>query len=152
MPFDIRPAIPRDAPVLHAMNAAFNGDTGVSVEQIRHSLLTSPEVVLIAECGGIPAGFCCAQVHRSFCYPAPAAEVTEMYVCPGFRGQGCAGEMLACLQEHLRTHHGADELHLLTGTDNQSAQAAYRKSGFLSKDEQYMKKAIPESPQSANSP
>lgn len=152
MSFDVRPAIPRDACALHAMNAAFNGDTGVSVEQILRSLLVSPEVVLIAECGGAPAGFCCAQMHHSFCYPAPAAEVTEMYVCPAFRGQGCAGEMLAFLQEHLRTQHGADEVHLLTATENLSAQAAYRKAGFVSKEEQYMKKALQKGPQSANSP
>lgn len=67
MPFTIRTALPEDAPALAAMNAAFNGNTGVT----------------------------------------------------------------------------ADEMHLLTGTDNLPAQAAYRRAGFQAKREQYMRKRLP---------
>lgn len=142
MPFTIRVAGAEDAPALHAMNIAFNGDTGVTAEDVRRSLLCNAEVVLIAERDGSPAGFCCAQVHRSFCYPAPVAEVTEMYVREAFRQQGCATGMLAFL-ETLLQQEGVDELHLLTGMHNQAAQAAYRSSGFRAVNEQYMKKSLP---------
>ena len=143
MPFQIRTASPEDAPVLHRLNTTFNGDTGVSCDMIRRSLLACPEIVLIAAHDGFPAGFCCAQVHHSFCYPAPVAEVTEMYVEPAFRGQGCAGAMLRFLEEHLRSGYGVDEMHLLTGCGNLAAQAAYRKAGFAPHPEAYMVKELP---------
>ena len=141
MSFVIRPAVPGDAPALLAMNAAFNGDTGTTEEAIRRSLLSCPETVLIAECKGTPAGFCCAQVHHSFCYPAPVAEVTEMYVEEAFRRQGCASAMLCALEE-LLARQGVDEMHLLTGTANTAAQAAYERAGFRRKNEAYMVKEV----------
>lgn len=142
MPFLIRPAVPEDAPALHALNTAFNGHTGVAVDDVRRSLRTGAEVVLIAEADGVPIGFCCAQVHFSFCYPAPVAEVTEMYVSPAHRGQGCAGALLSRLEALLREKHGVDEMHLLTGMTNLAAQAAYRKAGFQPQAEQYMTRAL----------
>lgn len=141
MSFVIRPAVPGDAPALLAMNAAFNGDTGTTEEAIRRSLLSCPETVLIAKRGGTPAGFCCAQVHHSFCYPAPVAEVTEMYVEEAFRRQGCASAMLRALEE-LLARQGVDEIHLLTGTANTAAQAAYERAGFRRKNEAYMVKEV----------
>ena len=143
MSFTFRLARPEDAPALYLLNAAFNGDTGVTEADVRRSLLTSPEIVLIAMADGAPAGFCCAQVHHSFCYPAPVAEVTEMYVAEAFRRQGCAAGLLAFLEERLRREYGADEIHLLTGTGNLAAQAAYRRAGFAAKDVQYMRRRLP---------
>lgn len=143
MPFTIRTALPEDAPALAAMNAAFNGDTGVTADEIRRSLAHSPEIVVLALLDGSPAGFCCAQVHHSFCYPAPAAEVTEMFVREECRRKGCAAGMLRFLEALLRERFGADEMHLLTGTDNLPAQAAYRRAGFQAKREQYMRKRLP---------
>ena len=142
MPFLIRPAVPEDAPALHALNTSFNGHTGVTVDDVRRSLRTGAEVVLIAEADGVPIGFCCAQVHFSFCYPAPVAEVTEMYVSPAHRGQGCAGAMLSRLEVLLREKHGVDEMHLLTGMTNLAAQAAYRRAGVQPHAEQYMTRAL----------
>jgi len=144
MPFVIRPAVPEDAPALQAMNAAFNGDTGVMADDVRRSLQAGTEVVLIAESDGSPAGFCCAQVHHSFCYPTPVAEVTELYVAPAFRRMGCAMEMLQYLEKHLRSSFGTDELHLLTSARNLAAQAAYEKAGFGMKNEVYMVKEVPD--------
>lgn len=142
MPVLIRPAGPGDAPALRRMNIAFNGDTAVSEQNIRSALTAGAEIVLIAESDGTPAGFCCAQVHRSFCYPAPVAEVTEMYVAPPFRRRGCASAMLRCLEEQLQDGHGVDEIHLLTGSGNSAAQAAYEKAGFARKNEVYMTKEV----------
>ena len=138
----VRHTMPEDAPILYALNLAFNGDTGVTVEDIRRSLLSCPEVVLLAELDGMPAGFCCAQVHASFCYTAPVAEVTELYVVPAYRRQGCAAALLQTLENDLRARFGVDELHLLTGTDNRTAQAAYEKAGFRLHPEAYMTKRL----------
>ena len=142
MTFTIRLARPEDALCLARMNTAFNGDTGVTADDISRSLLTSPETVVIAEADGSPAGFCCAQLHHSFCYPSPVAEVTEMYVVPEFRRMGCAQAMLRHLEALLQEKFGADEMHLLTGTRNLAAQSAYRKAGFLQKNEVYMVKEV----------
>lgn len=142
MPFTIRRARPDDAPALLQMNTAFNGDTGICADDILRSLHTSPEIVLIALADGRPAGFCCAQVHRSFCYPAPVAEVTEMYVAPDFRHMGCAQKLLQQLEVHLQKQYGADEIHLLTGEQNHAAQSAYRRAGFLPHPEMYMTKPL----------
>ncbi|MBQ7865357.1 MAG: GNAT family N-acetyltransferase [Clostridia bacterium] len=142
MSLTIRTALPEDAPALAAMNAAFNGDTGVTANDVRRSIAASPEIVVIALMDGAPAGFCCAQVHHSFCYPAPVAEVTEMFVAEPFRRMGCASGMLAWLETHLRAAYGVDEMHLLTGTRNLAAQEAYRKAGFAIRSETFMKKNL----------
>lgn len=143
MSITVRPARPDDAEALRLMNTAFNGDTGVTADDVRRSLLASPEIVMIAEVDGSPAGFCCAQVHHSFCYTSPVAEVTEMYVARPFRRRGCAVAMLRFLEEHLRQTHGVDEMHLLTGCGNLAAQAAYHRAGFEAAGVRYMKKSLP---------
>ena len=137
-----RLATPADAEALVRLNAAFN-EVDMAPEAVRRSLLTAPETVVVAEASGNVVAFCCAQVHHSFCYPAPVAEVTEMYVDEAHRQQGCATGMLAFLEKHLREQHGVDEIHLLTGTDNLAAQAAYQKSGFHIEIEVYMMKEVP---------
>ena len=137
-----RLATPADAEALVRLNAAFN-EVDMAPEAVRRSLLTAPETVVVAEEAGTVAAFCCAQVHHSFCYPAPVAEVTEMYVDEAHRQQGCATGMLTFLEKHLRGQHGVDEIHLLTGTQNIPAQAAYRKFGFIIHHETYMAKEVP---------
>ena len=139
----IRLACPADAEALIRLNTAFNGVEDISATDVCNSLLTSSEVVVVAEEASKVVAFCCAQVHHSFCYSAPVAEVTEMYVDEAHRRKGCATKMLAFLEEHLRVRHGVDELHLLTGTDNHAAQAAYQKAGFARKNEAYMMKEVP---------
>ncbi len=138
-----RLACPADAEALVRLNAAFNGVNDVSLENVLRSLTNSPEVVVVAEADGQVVGFCCVQVHHSFCYKTPVAEVTEMYVDEGFRRQGCATGMLAFLEEHLQSAYGIDEIHLLTGTGNPAAQSAYKKAGFAVKNEVYMVKEVP---------
>ena len=137
-----RLAAPADAEALALLNAAFN-EVARSPEDVRRSLLAAPEVVVVAEVEGQVVAFCCAQVHHSFCYPAPVAEVTEMYVDAAYRRQGCAAGMLRFLEAHLSARYHVDELHLLTGTRNLPAQAAYKKAGFVPHEEAYMVKEVP---------
>ena len=140
---EFRLARPEDAEALLRLNAAFNRVENISAEDVRRSLTTSPEIVVVAQLDHHLTGFCCAQVHHSFCYAAPVAEVTEMYVEEPHRRQGLASGMLAFLETHLRSVYGADELHLLTGTENLAAQSAYKKAGFRMKNEAYMTKELP---------
>lgn len=138
-----RLAVPADAEALVRLNAAFNEVDDVSAAYVRRSLEEAAEVVVVADADGMLAGFCCAQVHHSFCYPAPVAEVTEMYVDDGFRRRGCAQGMLSFLEGRLHSTYGVDEIHLLTGTTNHAARAAYEKAGFRAKNEMYMTKEVP---------
>lgn len=138
-----RLAEPSDAQALIRLNAAFNEVDDLSPEDVCKSLSDAPEVVVVADADGAVVGFCCAQVHHSFCYKAPVAEVTEMYVDAAFRRRGCAQGMLACLEDFLRDAFRVDEMHLLTGTANLAAQSAYKKAGFAVKNEVYMMKEVP---------
>ena len=138
-----RLAIPDDAQALLRLNAAFNGVDIITEAEVRHSLLSSPETVVVAEVAGEVVGFCCAQVHHSFCYPAPVAEVTEMYVDITHRRQGLALGMLRFLEKHLQTTLDVDKIHLLTGTSNLAAQSVYTRAGFTAKNEVYMTKEVP---------
>lgn len=138
-----RLASPADTPALVRLNAVFNEVDDVTPEDVRRSLSQSDEIVIVADADGEVVGFACAQVHHSFCYKTPVAEVTEMYVAPAFRRRGCAAGMLRFLEEHLQSAHGVDEIHLLTGVTNLPAQSAYRKAGFTVKNEVYMEKEVP---------
>ncbi len=140
---NIRLACPADAEALVRLNAAFNEVDDVSVEDVRRSLAESAEIVVVAEINGTAVAFCCAQVHCSFCYKTPVAEVTEMYVDVAHRRSGIATGMLRFLEAHLQSAYGVDEMHLLTGTYNHAAQAAYQKAGFVMKNEAYMMKEVP---------
>ena len=57
--------------------------------------------------------------------------------------KGCATGMLCFLEEHLRETYSVDEIHLLTGTENYPAQSAYKKAGFIMKNEACMAKDVP---------
>ena len=138
-----RLARPDDAGALIRLNAAFNEVDDITPEDVRRSLMKSAEVVIVTEKEGNVVAFCCAQVHHSFCYPAPVAEITEMYVDEAHRRQGAASGMLHFLEDHLQTAYGVDEIHLLTGTHNHAAQSAYKMAGFTPKNEVYMTKEVP---------
>ncbi len=138
----IRLAASSDAPALAALNAAFNEVNDVTAQDVRRSLTNNAEIVVVAEIGGCVVGFCCAQVHRSFCYRTPEAEITEMYVDPHHRRQGLGRGMLDFMAGHLRREHGADGLHLLTGCTNLAAQALYERCGFRIKPEAFMTRSL----------
>ena len=138
-----RLACPADAEALVRLNAVFNEVDDVSPEDVRRCLAESAEVVVVAETDGKAVAFCCAQVHHSFCYKTPVAEVTEMYVDESHRRMGIASGMLNFLEEHLHAAYGADEIHLLTSTGNLAARSACKKAGFHEKNEVYMVKEVP---------
>lgn len=145
---EYRLAVPDDAEELRRLNEAFNGVDDVSASDIRRALCSGREVVAVACENGTCAGFCCAQVHHSFCYAAPAAEITEMYIDPIYRRQGCGRKLLRFMEQQLIHTFGVDECHLLTGCGNLPAQALYQRAGYLEKREMYLSKpcAVPPNP------
>lgn len=135
-----RPASPSDAPELQRLNIAFNGPPGQTLEDTEAALaMSGSEKVFVAQmdASNVLGGFCCCQVKYSFCYSRPSVEVTEFFVDPPCRrqglGRGLMGQVSALCQKL-----GAEELTLLTGGDNVTAQAFYKSLGFAPSGELHM--------------
>lgn len=138
----IRGATAQDAQVFFALNLAFNGE-GVASPQEAALVLAHPgsERVLLAFVDGEPAGFLCGLLKRSACYSRPSAEVTELYVCPAYRRQGVARQLLEAFFELCR-QEGAEAVTVLTGEDNAPAQALYQRMGFAPSGEVHFEQEL----------
>lgn len=139
---NIRLAAQGDAVMLMHLNRAFNEVDEVPEETVVNRLINGSEIVAVAQDEGRLTGFCCAQVHHSFCYASPCAEITEMYVEQGARRKGVGRALLAFMTAHLKDVHGVQEIHLLTGCENKAAKALYAAMGFEEKNETYMRKKL----------
>ncbi len=139
---NIRLAAQGDAVMLMHLNRAFNEVDEVPEETVVNRLINGSEIVAVAQDEGRLTGFCCAQVHHSFCYAAPCAEITEMFVEQGARRKGVGRALLAFMTAHLKDVHGVQEIHLLTGCENKAAKALYAALGFEEKNETYMRKKL----------
>lgn len=133
----IRLAAPEDAGQLFGLNERFNGPSGTTVEDMARSIAGNPqELVVVADQGGVLAGFACVQVKRSFCYEIPSAEITEVFVDEGFRRRGLARELLDfAVRAAVERFGPLDGLTVLTGDDNLPAWALYEGAGFTKEDE-----------------
>jgi ribosomal protein S18 acetylase RimI-like enzyme len=133
----------QDAPALASMNAAFNDSLETS-EQIAQRLADPHrvETPIIAELDDEIVGFAAVRLVPCVFYPAPHAELTELFVEPGYRRRGI-GRALLLHAERLALDGGADELVLLTGFTNQAAQALYRSLGYEDLDLQMYKHLRP---------
>lgn len=123
-----------DAVELARLNRLFNGveDSG---EQIKLRLADPRrvETPLIAEIEGRVVGFAAVRVVPTIFYAAPHAELTELFVEETFRRQGVARALVAAA-EALAREGGADEMVILTDTDNEGAQALYMEMGFTQRE------------------
>jgi ribosomal protein S18 acetylase RimI-like enzyme len=126
----IRLATSDDAAALTRLLEAFNGPP-LSEEQTRRRLLAiqGVETVFLAEVKGEAVGFASLRLVPFLSGDAPRAELTELYVDPAYRRRGIGRELVQQV-EALAMEHGAAELVLLTGLQNQEAQAFYRKLGY----------------------
>jgi ribosomal protein S18 acetylase RimI-like enzyme len=126
----IRTATPDDAPALARLLEAFNGPP-VTPDQARRRLLAMRDVetAFIAEVEGEAVGFASLRVVPYLSDDAPYAELTELYVAPEYRRRGIARALMAHA-EALAKERGAGEVILLTGLDNEEAQAFYRALGY----------------------
>ncbi len=79
----IREAQVSDALALIKLNKEFNGSKGTEDDLRRVKKMLSnqgSEVVYVAEYQGRLVGLIAIQITRSFCYPKPNAEITELFV------------------------------------------------------------------------
>ncbi len=131
----IRIANENDAPTLARMFEAFNADYRVitiTPEQMAARLraCAAVEPTLLAEVDGQQAGFVCVRVVPHMSDDTPYAEVSDLFVEPAFRRQGVGSALLAAAAHHAR-ERGAHEIVVQTGTDNDNAQALYRRAGYV---------------------
>ncbi len=78
---------------------------------------------------GRPVGFACLRLVPHLQGDEPYAELTDIYVDAPVRRQGVGRAMVAQIEAAARAA-GAGELVIITGFDNEGAQAAYRASGY----------------------
>ena len=78
---------------------------------------------------GQPVGFACLRLVPHLQGDEPYAELTDLYVDTPFRRHGVARALIAQVEAAARVA-GASEVVIITGFDNEGAQAAYRTSGY----------------------
>jgi ribosomal protein S18 acetylase RimI-like enzyme len=83
----------------------------------------------ISELDGHPVGFACLRLIPHLQGDEPYAELTDIYVDGPFRRRGIARALIEQVETTAQTA-GATEVVIITGFDNEGAQAAYRASGY----------------------
>jgi len=130
----VRPATVDDACELACLNAAFNGSREAPGHVARR--LTDPrrvETPLVAEINQRVVGFASLRLVPCVFYAEPRAELTELFVKVAHRRRGI-GHALVAYAERLAMEGGAKGLFVLTGFENQAAQALYRARGYRDYD------------------
>ncbi|MCB0053725.1 MAG: GNAT family N-acetyltransferase [Caldilinea sp.] len=126
----IRQATPADGAAVAQLNQLFNGvpadAQGVAA---RIERCTATERVFLAEVDGLAVGFLSLWLFPIVCYPEPYAEVSELYVCEGYRQMGVGTALMREAIEVARVE-GAAELKVNTGFRNTAAQRLYTALGF----------------------
>lgn len=122
---------PEDIPAFFKLNEAFNGPSMHTVQEMRNSLKTNRnEIVLIAYSEHAAVGFICGQIKYSVCYERPSAEITELFVAETYRRQGIASQLMKQI-ERLLHHHNVCEITLATSQENIRAQKFYQQCGYV---------------------
>ena len=105
--------------------------TGATPEQVAARMVACQNVLttFIGEMDGQPVGFACLRLVPHLQADEPYAELTDVYVDAPFRRQGVARALIAQVEAAARAA-GASEVVIITGFDNEGAQAAYRASGY----------------------
>jgi GNAT superfamily N-acetyltransferase len=79
----------------------------------------------LGEMDGRPVDFACLRLVPHIQGDEPYAELTDIFVDAPFRRQGVARALIAQVEAAARIA-GASEVVIITGFDNEDAQAAYR--------------------------
>src|SRR5215213_1523542 len=126
----VREATPDDATELARMLDLFD-HIGATPEQVAARMLACESVLTtyLGELDGQPVGFACLRLIPHLQGDEPYAELTDIYVDAPFRRQGVARPLIAHVEAAARVA-GAGALVIITGFDNDGAQAAYRASGY----------------------
>lgn len=133
---EIRPATADDADAVMRMMATFNTHESIafSIEGLARSygeLLAHPEqgVILLAEVGGVPAGYAVVSYGFDFEYGGRDAFLCELFVVERYRNKSVGRSLLGAVETHCQGA-GVKALHLIVRSDNASAQILYRRNGF----------------------
>jgi GNAT superfamily N-acetyltransferase len=126
----VRQATPDDATELARMLDLFDS-MGAMPQQVAARLLACQNVLttFIGAMDGQPVGFACLRLVPHLQGDEPYAELTDIYVDAPFRRQGVARALIAQVEAAARAA-GASEVVIITGFDNEGAQAAYRAGGY----------------------
>jgi len=126
----IRTARPSDAPRLTPLLQAF-GETYARTDGLaeRIAACTGRETALLAEVDGSMVGFALVEVRTAIGDGGPRAELTDLFVLEAYRRRGIGRLLVSAAETHARAR-GAETLFLLTGTENDRAQAFYRAVGY----------------------
>ena len=126
----VHQATPDDATELARLLDLFD-DMGATPEQVAARMLACQHVLttFIGTMDGQPVGFACLRLIPHLQGDEPYAELTDIYVDAPFRRQGVARALIAHV-EAAAWAAGAGALVIITGFDNEGAQAAYRASGY----------------------
>src|SRR5215211_217697 len=126
----IRQATSDDASELARLLDLFD-HMGATPEQVAARMLACQHVLttFIGELDGQPVGFAFLRLIPHLQGDEPYAELTDIYVDVPFRRQGVARALIAQLEATARAA-GAGGVVIITGFDNERAQATYRASGY----------------------
>ena len=104
---------------------------GATPEQVAARLRACQNVLttFLGALDGQPVGFACLRLVPHLQGDEPYAELTDIYVDAPFPRHGVARALIAQIEAAARAA-GASEVVLITGCDNEGAQAAYRASGY----------------------
>jgi ribosomal protein S18 acetylase RimI-like enzyme len=122
--------MPDDATGLARLLDLFDS-MGATPEQVATRMLACQNVLttFLGELDGQPVGFACLRLVPHLQGDEPYAELTDIFVDVQFRHHGMARALIAQVEAAARAA-GASEVVIITGFDNEGAQAAYRASGY----------------------
>lgn len=128
----VRGAEPRDGveliKLLKAADSAAH--VRVSANDIGSALDSDgTERVFVAEVSGKLIGFASVQVTESFAYTRPTAELTNLFVLPGYRRGGIGSQLLSAVIAHSENHRVL-ELFARVNEKNLGASNLYESLGL----------------------
>jgi ribosomal protein S18 acetylase RimI-like enzyme len=126
----VRQATADDAIALARMLDQFDR-MGATPAQVAARMLACQNVLttFIGVMDGQPVGFACLRLVPHLQGDEPYAELTDIYVDAPMRRHGVARALITQIEAAARAA-GASEVVIITGSDNEGAQALYRGSGY----------------------
>src|SRR5919107_1135713 len=127
----VREATAEDATELTRMLDLFD-HIGATPEQVAGRMLACQNVLTtyLGELDGRPVGFACLRLVPHLQGDEPYAELTDIYVDAPFRRHGVARALIARVEAAAEAA-GASDVVIITGFDNEDAQAAYRAVSYV---------------------